>query len=211
MAEIMTQARGKFIVFEGLDGSGKSTQARKMKEYLESLGRTVVFTHEPTEDSAAGQRIRRVLQHKEAFPKAEEFQLLYVEDRRSHTRDVILPALEKGVDVIGDRYFLSTVAFGTIGGCDIDWLHEINKEFAPPDLTFIIDTDPEICLSRLAYRGEGLEYFERQARFGKAQETYRLMPARHKNVYVIDGNKSIEEIWNAVISLYAQSLPTGKI
>ena len=202
----MTPPLGKFIVFEGLDGSGKTTQAERLKQYMEAKGRTVLFTHEPTEDSEAGKRIRRVLQHKEAFPTPEEFQLLYVEDRKSHTRDVILPALEKGIDVIGDRYFLSTVAFGTIGGCDVEWLHEINAEFPRPDVTFIIDTDPAVCLERLGKRGEGLEYFERQARFGKAQETYRLMPARHENVYLINGDASLEEVWNNV-----KSLSAGKI
>ena len=195
----MTATRGKFIVFEGLDGSGKTTQAEKCKQYLESTGRTVHFTHEPTEESEAGKRIRRVLTHQEPFPTHEEFQMLYVTDRKSHTADVILPMLEKGIDVIGDRYYLSTVAFGSIGGCDIEWLHEINAEFPRPDITFIVDTNPDLCLERLGKRGTGLEFFERQARFGKAQETYRLMPERHDNVHLLNGHEEIDEIFSRIV------------
>lgn len=195
----METRRGKFIVFEGLDGSGKSTQSRRFKEHLESLGRQVLYTHEPTDTGVAGTKIRRILKREEPFPKPKEMQMLYVEDRRIHTNEIIIPALERGIDVVGDRYFLSTVAFGTIGGCDVDWLYEINKEFPWPDLTFIIDTDTKTCLDRLAYRGEGLEYFERQKKFGRAQETYRAMPARHENVFLINGNQTIEEIWTDIL------------
>lgn len=189
---------GKFIVFEGLDGSGKSTQVRRFTEHLKKLGRNILVTHEPTEESDAGKRIRRVLTHQEPFPTHEEFQLLYVEDRRSHTRDVILPALAAGIDVIGDRYYLSTVAFGSIGGCDIDWLHEINAEFPRPHLTLIIDTSPAVCLERIGKRGEGMEYFERQTKFGKAQDTYRLMPDRHENVHLVNGEDDLETVWRNV-------------
>lgn len=196
----METPRGKFIVFEGLDGSGKSTQSRKFRDHLESLGKPTLYTHEPTDKGEVGERIRRILQRKEPFPeRSEDFQLMYVADRRVHTNEEIIPALEKGINVIADRYFLSTVAFGTIGGCDTEWLYEINKEFPWPDLTFIIDTDTKTCLDRLAYRGEGLEYFERQKKFGRAQETYRAMPARHENVFLIDGNRGIEEIWADVL------------
>jgi dTMP kinase len=193
--------KGKFIVFEGLDGCGKTTQVKLFKEYLESQKRKVIATHEPTDESDAGQRIRRVLQHKESFPTMEEFQMLYVEDRKIHTARVILPALENGIDVIGDRYYLSTVAFGSIGGCDIEWLHEINAEFPRPDITFIIDVEPATCLERQGKKGEGLEYFERQKRFGHALETYRAMVKKHNNVFLINGNRDVDSIFADVISL----------
>ena len=198
----MNTGKGTFIVFEGLDGSGKSTQARRLAAHLESAGRQVIFTHEPTLESEAGRRIRRTLQHEEPFPEPEEFQLLYVEDRRIHTRDVILPALESGTDVVGDRYVLSTVAYGTIGGCDLNWLYEINAEFPRPDITFIIDASPEVCLERIGKRAEGLEYFERHQRFSKARETYRTLPSPSANVHLIDGERSEQEVFRDVLQLF---------
>ena len=112
--------KGKFIVFEGPDGSGQSTQAELLRVALWSKGRQVLVTKEPTKESEASKKISDAL-NKRISITPEEFQKLFVEDRRDHLLKTIIPALERGTFVISDRYFFSTLAFGALN-CDLDWL-----------------------------------------------------------------------------------------
>jgi dTMP kinase len=108
---------GKFIVFEGLDGSGQSTQANLLKSFLTEKGLAVVLTKEPTKVSSVSQKIREVLDEKRKItPK--ELQELFVQDRREHLADLVIPALKENKIVISDRYFFSTFAFGSSGGLE---------------------------------------------------------------------------------------------
>ena len=194
----MEKARGRFIVFEGLDGSGHTTQIEKFRAYAALKGRTLLVTHEPTEESDAGLRARRILRHEEPMPSPADFQLLYVDDRKHHVDTVIEPALRDGIDVVSDRYYFSTIAFGSIGGVAVEWLRDINSAFPHPDLTFIIDAAPKTCLARIGKRGTPLELFEREEKLSRARETYNMLPGMYPNVFMIDGEPDIETVWSSV-------------
>ncbi len=152
---------GSLIVFEGLDGSGKSTQLPRLAARLEAGGREVVRTREPY-DCAAGRRIRELAQLATPTAPAEEL-ALFVEQRRVHVRELIAPALARGAVVLSDRYFLSTVAYQGARGFDpARLLAESEAEFPLPDLALLLVLAPEAGLARVAARGGPAEpAFER--------------------------------------------------
>ncbi len=152
-----------FITFEGIDGCGKSTQARRLAEALRALGREVVLTREPG-GSPGAEEIRRLLvEGDHARWSAETEILLFTAARRDHLEKTIAPALARGAIVVSDRFADSTRVYqGTARGdlrAIVDLLHAeiIGRE---PDLTFVIDMDPETALSRGLARKSGEDRFE---------------------------------------------------
>jgi len=116
---------GKFIIIEGLDGSGQTSQVSLLKDFLIKKGYQVVATKEPTRDSESGRRIKKILEEKiDTDPL--ELQKLYAEDRKEHLEKIIIPALKEGRAVISDRYFFSTFAYGKAHGADLDELIKMN-------------------------------------------------------------------------------------
>ena len=188
---------GKFIVFEGLDGSGQSTQASLLKDFLIKEKIDVVLTKEPTLTSSAGQKIKEILDEKSTI-SPEQLQLLFTEDRREHLEKVIIPALKMGQYVISDRYFFSTFAYGTAEGLDLEWLIKINNDFLLPDLTFLLKVRPEICLERIQKRGLGIKLFEKKEKLIRVWQVYEILPQRFQNIYLVDGEKSIEEVFKEI-------------
>lgn len=184
---------GKFIVFEGPDGSGQSTQSSLLKDFLTKKGYEVVLTKEPTVDSEAGKKIKKILE-KEIEADSEELQQLFVQDRKEHLENLIIPSLKEGKFVISDRYSFSTFCFGASAGLDMEKLIEMNKGFMLPDLTFILNVRPEVCVARITKRGTKKTLFEVKERLERVMENYKKMPSRFENVKIIDGEKSIEEI-----------------
>jgi dTMP kinase len=191
---------GKFIVFEGLDGSGQSTQASLLKDFLIKEKIDVVLTKEPTLTSSAGQKIKEILDEKSTI-SPEQLQLLFTEDRREHLEKVIIPALKMGQYVISDRYFFSTFAYGTAEGLDLEWLIKINNDFLLPDLTFLLKVRPEICLERIQKRGLGIKLFEKKEKLSRVWQVYEILPQRFQNIYLVDGEKSIEEVFREIKEL----------
>jgi dTMP kinase len=161
--------RGSFVVLEGIDGSGKSTQLRRLAAALEAAGHAVLATHEPS-DGPIGRRIREMARSGETLPPEQELER-FMEDRAEHLRDVIQPALAAGRTVVCDRYYLSTVAYQ--GARGLDWraiLSESETRFPQPDLALILEIDAASGLARTRTRGEGadpafenLEFLERVA------------------------------------------------
>ncbi len=190
---------GKFIVFEGPDGSGQSTQADLLKKHFEEKGKTVCLTHEPTLDSPAGLRVKNILTHQEPPPSPFEFQKLYAIDREVHLKNKIIPALKKGEYVISDRYFFSTFAFGSLG-CDLEALIDLNKNFLYPDLTFILRVAPEISIYRIEKRGRQVEFFEKLEKLKRVNNAYKILQKRFENCFLIDGEKPIEEVHAVVLA-----------
>jgi len=185
---------GKFIVFEGLDGSGQSTQVKFLSDFLKSeMNLNVLSTKEPT-NLEVGQFIRDVLNRKyKVSPDA--LQLLFSADRADHLAKRIIPALERGEWVIGDRYAFSTFAFGSIDYCPLDWLMQINDFFLAPDLVFLLNVRPEICLERIDSSRDKREFFEEKEKLERAWLGYEKVLATNLfNIIVIDGEKSVEEI-----------------
>lgn len=188
---------GKFIVFEGLDGSGQSTQASLLRIFLFEKGYDVVLTKEPTKDSDAGKKIREVL-NKNTQVQPVYLQELFAQDRKEHLESVIAPSLKDGKIAISDRYFFSSFAFGTASGADLEKLIELNKKFLAPDLTIILKVRPEVCMERIGKRGEPQTLFEEAEKLKIVRLTYEALPGRFENVYIIDGEKSIEEVFDDV-------------
>jgi dTMP kinase len=144
--------RGLLIIFEGLDGCGKSTQLMRAAARLEARGIDHITTREPT-DGPLGCRIREMARSNERVAPEQELSW-FMDDRREHVRDTIEPALAKGTTVLSDRYFLSTVAYQGARGLDADAiLRASEEEFPLPDLALIFDIDVEEGLSRVAARG----------------------------------------------------------
>ena len=161
--------RGSFLVLEGIDGSGKSTQLQRLAATLEAAGHAVLATREPS-DGAIGRRIREMARSGETLPPERELEW-FMEDRAEHVREVIQPALAAGRTVLCDRYYLSTVAYQ--GARGLDWeaiLAESEARFPRPDLAVILEIDAASGLARTRLRGgaadpafENLEFLERVA------------------------------------------------
>jgi dTMP kinase len=202
-------SQGRFITFEGIDGSGKSTQSRTLKASLEADGHNVILTREPGGSPGAEEIRHLVLTGDPDRWSAETEILLFTASRRDHLEKTIEPALKAGTTVISDRFADSTRVYqGATRGdlrSKVDQLHAlmIGRE---PDLTFIIDMDPEVALKRGLARNSGEDRFED---FGLPfQETLRhgflsLAKAFPERCVLIDGNRSIEEIATEIAVQYA--------
>jgi len=149
-------ARGLLIALEGIDGSGKSTQARLLAGALERLGREVVLTREPSE-GRAGQELRRYLEGPSRHLSPAVELALFVADRREHVAATIRPALSAGKTVITDRYYYSSAAYQGALGLDPEQILALNEAFAPrPHLVFILSLPVSEALRRLAAKGGGV-------------------------------------------------------
>ncbi len=182
--------RMPFIAFEGLDGSGLTTQASRLREWLNNKGYEVYLTKEPT-DGLIGSLIRGVLR-KELVIDAETLALLFAADRMHHTKNII-KLLDEGVIVITDRYRLSSYAFQSIE-VDLDWLKKINEKTLTPDLTFIIDTPPLICIRRIQKQRFHVELYEELEKLEKIHAIYHKLAEEESNIFLIDGNRPVEAV-----------------
>lgn len=190
-------ARGRFIVFEGLDGAGTSTQIELLAAHLRSRGMDAAVTREPT-DGAAGRLIRQVLR-KELDLDAAALALLFAADRIDHLESPtgVKAGLEAGHWLLSDRYVLSSVAYQAADGLDPDWVVTINRHAIAPDLTIFIEADPEVCMQRIAVRGARLERFETLDRLRQVDARFRAhlnRPELTGTLIRVDGNGSIEDV-----------------
>ena len=198
---------GHFISFEGIDGSGKSTQAKVLTKTLEDLGHNVVLTREPGGSIGAEEIRRLVLQGDPDRWSAESEILLFTAARRDHLEKTILPALDAGKIVICDRFADSTRMYQGLSRGDLRTLvDELHSLMIPrdPDLTVLIDLDPKLGLSRAKSRNTIEERFED---FGiSLQEKMRVGFLNLAEEYadrfrVIDGQRDIDVIAADVLSV----------
>ncbi len=199
--------KGAFIVFEGIDGSGKTTQAKLLQEELKRNGFEALLTKEPT-DGPIGQIIRKGLRGELNF-SMKTIQLLFTADRSYHLETTILPALREGKVVISDRYFYSTIAYGMLE-LEKEWLKKINSGFLEPDMVFLIDIDPETSLERLSTSRKTKEKFEDLEKLRKVRENYLEISREYKNFYVVNGNRNAEEIHRDILKIVKGYLYTLK-
>ncbi len=191
--------KGKFIVFEGLDGSGQSTQAKLLKAYLQRQGKKVLLTKEPTRWTAAGKKIKAVLEEK-IKTDSLKLQELFVRDRAEHLKKEIIPALKKGKIVISDRYFLSTLAFGWVD-VRLQKLIDMNKDFMLPDFIFWLRVKPEECLRRIKLRGEEIKLFEKLGKLQKVFKNYQKIRRIFKGIISVNGERPIDKIHKEIASV----------
>jgi dTMP kinase len=189
-----------FIAFEGIDGSGKSTQVKLLSDKLKESGLKIYTTAEPT-NSRIGQIIRDIFKHKmEADHRT--IAALYAADRLDHLTnktDGIVKKMEQGHTVITDRYYFSSYAYHGVH-MDIDWVIQVNSlsaDLLRPDLNIFIDISPEEAIKRLNKGRSSIELYESIENLKNVREKYfeafRLVGGKEK-LLIINGDRSAEEI-----------------
>ena len=203
-AEQTDRARGKLIVFEGIDGTGKSTHIRLLKEYLEARGIAVQTSFEPTRGEW-GMRVRSAALSGTRLCVEEEIDCL-LRDRREHVETLIMPALKRGEWVLLDRYYLSMMAYQGATGADVQRIRSLNEAFAPePDMAFWLDIPVELSMQRIAERGQGTDAFEKRSFQEAVAGIYAAMqlPYLHR----IDATGTAEQTQAAIRAALEQAWP----
>jgi dTMP kinase len=198
------ERKGILIIFEGTDGTGKSTQLQLLSRFLQNKGYPVITTREPT-DGQYGQKIRELYVNRSKYSQDEELEL-FLADRREHVQELLLPALEQGKIVLCDRYFLSTAAYQGARGFDPEEILQLNH-FAPdPDLALLFQVPLDTGLTRITSgRGDVLNDFEQR----QSLEQVAALFSAIKRPYIqpIDAKGSIEEVHRLVIEHVSPLLP----
>ena len=197
----------RFITFEGPEGSGKSTQARRLADWLRERGQRARLTYEPG-DTELGRRIRELLLHREEEMQPETEFLLYSADRAEHVENVIRPALAAGGFVISDRYVDSSYAYQGFGrGLSLDWLKQVSAGATRglvPGLTFLLDLEPEEGFLRIGRLLDWLESepldFHRRVRAGYQQ----LAAAEPERFVVLNAAAAEDELFAQITQTVAE-------
>ncbi len=203
----MGDKKGYFVTFEGPEGGGKTTQAKKLIAKLDSFGYKTLYTREPG-GTPTGEAIRNILQHG-ASQEALAFQtelLLFASSRAQLVNNVIKPQLENGVWVISDRFCDSTIAYQGYGrGMNIEVLEVINR-FAIggryPDVTFLLDIDPTKGMNRVTARGGQKDTFEKlELEFHKrVREGYLEMAKKESRFAIIDASREVDIVHMQILN-----------
>ncbi len=189
--------RGRFIVFEGIDGSGKTSQMKLFGKYLKSKKVRFIETYEPTE-GPIGKLIRKALKYQLKF-SWDTLQLMYSADRADHLEKLILPSLKKGITVLADRYFFSTYAYGELN-LDPKWLRQLSAKFCFPDLILLIDMPAKIAVGRIDSSRIAKELYEKEIMLAKVRNNYLKM-AKGFGMIVLNGTKAKDEIHQEVLEI----------
>ena len=200
------KSKGKFIVFEGIDGSGKSTQIKKISKQLEIYDYTVYSTFEPT-DGPIGSLIRQMLSGK-VVTDQRTIASLFAADRTDHLVNKINGIrykIDQGEIVLCDRYYFSSYAYHA-QYIDMKWVihaNSLNAEILRPDLTIFIDVDPDICFERIKESRGNFEMYEKIDVMKKVRSNYfKAFDALKdiEKIAVIDGNNTMEMVENAILN-----------
>ena len=207
---------GVFVVFEGGEGAGKSTQVTRLADALRAQGRDVVVTREPGATDV-GARIRNLVLDKGDTPSPRAEALLYAADRAHHVATVVRPALARGAVVISDRYVDSSLAYQgagrTLPVSEISWLSSWATGGLKPDLVVLLDVDPGVGLSRVDSRGLGHDRLESESRAFHERVRYAfldLAAADPRRYLVLDAARPAEEISAAVDERLSGLLAVGE-
>jgi dTMP kinase len=198
----MLQKRGAFIVIEGLDGSGKTTQAKLLTAKL-SRSHNAVYTAEPSRGKIGAFIRDRCLYGEKRLSTTVEA-LLFAADRIEHVENEIKPAIANGRLVVCDRYVYSSLAYQGSADLSVEWIAEINKYALKPDFAVFIDVAPEKVLQRLNRRKSVMENLETQR---KVREIY-LKSVAKGDLTRIDGDKPLEEVREGLAAVVLKFLET---
>lgn len=205
---------GLFVVLEGIDGCGSTTQAQRLVQKLVAMGRDALLTCEPS-DGPVGRLIRSALERRLVDQQGEArsldwmtLALLFAADRADHVASVVRPALDRGVVVVSDRYDLSSLAYQSVSAGSppgaLNWIRELNSRVPRPDLTIVLDVTADIAAQRRHKRGQTEELFEvpelqrrLAATYAKAGELVAQDPLVH-----IDGEAALDDVSQAVLAAF---------
>lgn len=195
------------IVFEGIDGSGKTSLSRLFVEQVRAKGIAAVWLREPS-DSPLGDKIRRLAQEMERISPQQELDY-FIQDRRWDVEHNILPALGAKKTVVLDRYFYSNACYQGARGLDMQAIIDLNLSFAPlPDLTFIIDVDVDRALARIQGSRPGLaQLFEKRDFLLKVRDNYLKLSG--PRLALIDGNRDLHTVFADIVARY-ETLTAGR-
>ncbi len=210
---IVNPHKGKFIVFEGLDGSGQTTQAHLLtKWFMEKREQLAYYTKEPT-DGPVGAILKLILS-KRLFctahngsgaprrPDETSMALLFAADRADHLYNEVTPKLKDGIQVIADRYYLSSLAYQSVDA-DLQWIKDINKNIIRPDLTIFLDVPPTICVKRMHQQRWHVELYEDLDNLERVRKNFLFAinkaKAEGEQIEVIDGHVPPKDVHRAVV------------
>lgn len=194
---------GRFVVLEGLDGAGTTTQARKLNDYFTQRGTDSFLTFEPT-DGAIGTFTRELLTGADTVSH-RVLGLLFAADRLAHSH-IVRAQLDAGRVVVCDRYILSSIAYQTLDpDIDAGWVAEANHGCAVPDLTVFVDVPVAECLRRIHARAEDRTIYEREDRLETILANYRRHAAfyeeRYGRLVTVDGTAPVEAVHAAIVEV----------
>jgi len=199
----------KFIALEGIDGTGTTTQLALLRDALVARGEPCVATCEPTR-GPIGCLIRLALAGRvtlsppESGRRREEFTygLLFAADRLDHLLNEVEPALASGSHVVTDRYYLSSLAYQHLE-CDVAWLRQLNAHCRRPDVTFLLDADPEVCMDRIARGRHNRDRYEQLGKLTAIRTNYlkiaEILRADGEEIVVINAEQSLQSVHNDIM------------
>jgi dTMP kinase len=197
----MSTSRAIFVALEGIDGSGTTTQLKRLVAHLEARGRRAHATREPS-TGPVGRLLRELLLGQHALPDGapadgQAMALLFAADRRDHVRREIEPALASGVDVVTDRYLMSSLAYQA-EEADRGWVAGLARNLRPADLTILLAVPVAVAAARRRAAGRVVERYDDDAIQTRVAESYQRLVAADAASVVIDGGGTVVEVAAAI-------------
>ena len=206
------QSEGLYIALEGIDGSGKTTQIERLKEYFSKQGKEVITTREPRKNEGLiGELIQKILHGKTHIPPVA-FQYLFSADREMHHEELILPALKTGKVVLSDRCFWSSIPYGIMDrGGNLDEntaeymlvaqsILSMYHQFTTPDFTFYLDLPLNLAIDRIGTSGEEKEIYEEKDILEKTIKGYHFLLQKFPEEFIIiDATRSVTDVTDEII------------
>lgn len=210
--------KGLYIVLEGVNASGKTTQVDRLKRHFESMRKTVVTTSEPNDSLPVGKLVREIINGSGTFPKSIILQHLYTADRLINHETIVIPALKRGEIVISSRNFWSALVYGVLdkGGmtykrADTDLLLisqsilSMYHQFLLPDYTFFLDVSIEIVMERIAHMHKAKDIYEKKEKLRQLIGGYRWIAKQFgKEIVRIDGERGEKTISGEILGILSQ-------
>lgn len=211
----MASARnGRFVVLEGIDGAGTTTQVARLAERLRKAGGAQVRSTREPSDGPIGSLVRQVLTGRIVAPEGRApgwatMALLFAADRMDHVESEIEPFLAAGGVMISDRYDASSLAYqsvssGSGGEKAVEWIRSLNRHAMRPDLTVVVDLAPDLAAERRASRGEAAQLYEQNEVQRALSVFYRELAAHMPDdrIVVVDGKGSVDDVHNRIYETY---------
>lgn len=202
----MSKSKGFFVCVEGLDASGKTTQAKLLTENLRRKGFDAVYTTEPS-SGQVGRLIRSFVLNREDRVPIELEALLFAADRVDHVKGEIKPLLKQGKVVVCDRYVYSSLAYQGATGLDVEWIEYVNRFALRPDQAILLDVPTDVVLGRLKRKKTVME---NKLNLDKVRQVY-LMLAKDGRLTLLDGNSRRGEVAEEVFQTVSKVLKAKRL